>query len=95
MLSKSPFTATATQRALMLACAWMMTACASSAPPSAPPLPPASLRQPCPALSPPADGLRATMLRWSIQTARDYRECASRHQRLVDAIERPGDEPQP
>ena len=30
------------------------------------------------------------MLRWSVQTARDYRECASRHQRLVDAIERPG-----
>lgn len=30
------------------------------------------------------------MLRWSVQTARDYRECASRHQRLVDAIEQPG-----
>ena len=71
MLLNDLFTARPTRTArlaILLACAWMMTACASSALPPDRPLIDASLRQPCPTLSPPADGQRATMLRWAVQT---------------------------
>lgn len=33
----------------------------------------------------PADGTGAAVLRWSISTAELYRECQSRHRRLVEA----------
>ena len=45
----------------------------------------ASLREPCPDLAPPADGSRAAMLRWSVNTARAYRECQAKHRRTVEA----------
>ncbi|MBE2261589.1 MAG: hypothetical protein IAE92_02535 [Burkholderiaceae bacterium] len=47
--------------------------------------PPASLRQPCPDLNQPADGTGASVLKWSLATVHAYRECQSRHRRLVQA----------
>jgi hypothetical protein len=67
-------------------CALMLTACASSPTPSPAPALQASLREPCPDLAPPQDGSRASMLRWSVNTARAYRECQSRHRRTVEAF---------
>ena len=69
--------------------AWMLTACASSVQPSTMPQIPASLRQPCPPLTHPADGTGAAVLRWSADTALAYRECASRHRALVEAVGAP------
>ena len=62
------------------------TACAQLAPPSAPPPPQASLRQPCPNLPELTDGTGATVLRWVTGAAEQYRECQSRHGRLVEAL---------
>ena len=62
-----------------------VTACASLTAPSGPSQPPANLRQPCPDLNLPADGTGAAVLRWAIGTAEAYRECQSRHLRLVEA----------
>ena len=50
---------------------------------------PASLRQPCPPLSQPADGTSGAMLRWATDTALAYRECAGRHAALVQAVAAP------
>ena len=47
---------------------------------------PASLRQPCPPLQPPADGSGAAVLRTMVEWAGQYRECADRHGRLVEAL---------
>ena len=65
--------------------AFLLTGCASLQTPSAPPLVPASLREPCPQLQPPTDGSGATLLRTFVEWATAYRECASRHQALVEA----------
>lgn len=70
---------------IAMAFASMTTACALSAPPSQPPQLQASLREPCPDLAEPADGTRATILRWMVDAARMYRECQSRHRRTVQA----------
>ena len=66
-------------------CALMLTACASCPQPLAPKPPPANLRTPCPDLVAPADGTGATLLPWSIATVMQYRECQSRHRRLLEA----------
>lgn len=59
--------------------------CASSPTQSEAPTLQASLRQPCPDLLPPADGSRASVLRWSVATVRAYRECQAKHRRTVEA----------
>lgn len=69
----------------LVSSALMTTGCASLEQQSEPPQLQASLREPCPDLLEPADGGRATMLRWSIDTAKAYRECQSRHRRTVEA----------
>lgn len=43
------------------------------------------LRQPCPGLVVPEDGIIATALRWTVEAIRMYRECQSRQARLVGA----------
>lgn len=71
-----------------LAFALTMTACAAWREPSLPQtltIPP-SLRQPCNAPSPPADGSRATTRRWMEEAAAALRECADRHSRLVESL---------
>lgn len=73
------------RRLLPLLCAWALTACGSL--PKPPPVEvPASLRQPCPPLQPPADGSGAAVLRTMVEWAGQYRECADRHGRLVEAL---------
>jgi hypothetical protein len=57
-------------------------------PQPAPPVLPASLRQPCPPLTPPPDGTGAAVLRTMVEWAGLYRECADRHQRAVEAVSR-------
>jgi hypothetical protein len=71
---------------LMVACALMLTACGNLPLQPEAPLLQASLREPCPDLSPPADGTRASVLHWSIDTAQAYRECQSKHRRTVEAF---------
>jgi hypothetical protein len=64
----------------------MLMGCASLTPQSPDAMtPPANLRQPCPDLVSPADGTGGTLLRWSIDTARVYRECQNRARELVEA----------
>jgi hypothetical protein len=77
MWSKNRFT--------WMALALMLPGCSSLPTPSAPPPLQASLRQPCVQVQPPANGSRAVMLRWSVDMARAYRECQSRHRRTVEA----------
>lgn len=48
-------------------------------------MPPANLRQPCPDLDEVKDGTGKTLLRWSVATARMYRECQDRARGLVEA----------
>lgn len=67
-------------------CALMLQGCASSNLQSEAPQLQASLRQPCPQLQPPGDGTGETMLRWSVDLARMYRECRDRHARTVEAF---------
>jgi len=47
--------------------------------------PPANLRQPGPDLPAPDDGPGAEVCRWTLATVESYRECQSRHLRLVEA----------
>lgn len=65
------------RRLLPLLCASALTGCASS-PAPLPATIPASLRQPCPPLTPPADGTGAAVLRTMVEWAYLYRECAAR-----------------
>jgi len=67
------------------AVALFLSGCASFGLPSAQPQLQASLREPCPDLLPPVDGSRGAILRWSVDTAKAYRECQSRHRRTVEA----------
>ena len=46
----------------------------------------ASLLEPCPPLSLLADGDSKTVLRWMLVSADAYQDCASKHQRLVEAV---------
>ncbi len=78
MLSKSLFT-------LVLSSALMTMGCTSLPLQSEPTPLQASLREPCADLSPPTGGSRAQILKWSVETARLYRECQSRHRRTVEA----------
>ena len=72
--------------ALLLLCAWALTACASL-PRPLPAEIPASLRQPCPQPLPlPPDGTGAAVLRTMVEWAGMYRECADRQARLVEAL---------
>ena len=74
-------------RALFIAmCAWTLTACSSYAPPFPPVRPPAVLLQPCPPLSQPSDGTGAALLRWGVDTAGAYNDCAARHRALAMAV---------
>lgn len=62
-----------------------MTGCASlSEPPDLPAIP-ANLRLECPPVAPPNDGKGATIMKWSVSLIELYRECQSRHKRLVEA----------
>lgn len=76
------------RRLLPLLCALALTGCASSPAPSAPTIP-ASLRQPCPPLTPPADGTGAAVLRTMLEWAALYRECAARVDGWREAIPPP------
>lgn len=68
-------------------CALTLTACAASQKPSAARAPlDASLTEPCPPLSPLADGTGATVLRWILDSADAYNDCAGKHRRLVEAV---------
>ena len=61
--------------------------CASQMPPSQGRSPlDVSLTEPCPQLSPLADGTGAVVLRWIIGTADAYNDCAARHRRLTEAV---------
>ncbi len=65
----------------------MLTACASSPQPPEPAPIPANLRQPCPLPLPlPHDGTGAAVLRTMVEWGQLYRECASRHAELVQAV---------
>jgi len=75
------------KRLLPLLLAWMLTGCASCMPPSTALPMPASLRQPCPPLTKPADGTAGAVLRWAADTALAYRECADRQRALVQALD--------
>ena len=69
------------------ACACLIAGCASPMPPSAARSPlDVSLTEPCPPLSPLADGTGATVLRWIIGTAENYADCSARHRALTKAL---------
>ena len=44
------------------------------------------LTEPCQPLNQLADGTGATVLRWILETADAYNDCAGKHRRLVEAI---------
>lgn len=67
-------------------CALALTACAHSPITSTVRIQ-ASLREPCPNLTKPADGTGEEMFLWALLTVKAYRECQSRHQRLVEAVD--------
>ena len=67
--------------------AGMLTGCASSTMQSQEVAPQASLRQRCPDLQSLPDSTGASLLRWALETVRDYRICQDRHDRLVQAVE--------
>lgn len=74
-------------RALFTAmCALTTTACSSYAPPSPPVHPPAVLLRACPPIAPPTDGTGAAVLRWSVDLAGMYNDCAARHRALARAV---------
>lgn len=50
--------------------------------------PPANLMQPCPALATVSGKTGRDVLLWGVQTAYQYRDCAARHQGLIDAIKK-------
>lgn len=71
---------------LPIVAALTLTACTSYAPPSPQVRPPAVLLQPCPPLSQPIDGTGAALLRWGVDTAGAYNDCAARHRALARAV---------
>jgi hypothetical protein len=77
---------TAKSRSLFIAMsACLIAGCPASMPPSTGRTPPdASLVEPCPPLSPLADGTGAAVLRWILGTVDAYTDCQSRHRRLVE-----------
>lgn len=76
------------RKLFIVTCALTLMACASSPQRSTVPTPiQASLRQPCQIPGPPTDGTGAAMLRWSKTMALALRECADRHNKLVQALE--------
>ena len=71
----------------ILAAVFSLQGCLASMPPSTARAPvDQSLIEPCPPLSPLADGDSKTVLRWSLATVDAYADCSSRHQRLVEAV---------
>lgn len=73
---------------LLLASASMLTSCGGSMPVEVeePPYPP-TLTRACPPLAPLPDGSVASVAKALTDDAERYDECASRHRRLVEAIE--------
>ena len=68
----------------MFAC--LLAGCASPMPPSQGRTPlDASLVEPCPPLSPLADGTGAAVLRKLIEVGDAYADCSARHRRMVEA----------
>ena len=67
-------------------CVLMLTGCASSTLPPVIPQPQASLRERCPDLPALTAGDGKTVLTWTANAAKMYRECQSRHIRLVQAV---------
>ncbi|ULJ60770.1 Rz1-like lysis system protein LysC [Wielerella bovis] len=67
----------------------MLTACSNLTAPSMVNNPPANLMQPCPDLPILTASTGSDVLLWSVQTVYLYRDCAARHQGLIDAIRQP------
>jgi len=69
------------------ACAWMLTGCQSSTPllPERAPLPP-SLVQECPPLQSLDNGRMGTVLRWAVETVKEYGRCQRSKHELIEAV---------
>lgn len=75
------------QRLLLSVCVWSLMGCQISTPLSSErsPIPP-SLTQECPPLQLLDDGHMGTVLRWAVETVKEYGRCQRNHHGLIEAV---------